>query len=128
MVLVAFHPQFLIKVRQMTIHSDLLQLKQLHSKEILIYSFSKQSNDGSTWPARWKADRSTSKSVRTLSVDRLLFWALHIQKEKVRASIGLGRECANFSYNLLSWMLSDSPSELLGLKWCLTYNLIETQN
>ena len=45
MVLVAFHPGFLIKFWQMTIHSDLLQLKQLNSMEILIIiSFSKWSN------------------------------------------------------------------------------------
>ena len=35
-VLVAFHPGFQIKVPQMTIHSDLLQLKQRNSMEILI--------------------------------------------------------------------------------------------
>ena len=45
MVLVPFHPGFQIKVPQMTIHSDLLQLKQLNSMEILIIiSFSKRSN------------------------------------------------------------------------------------
>ena len=37
MVLVAFHPGFQVEVPQMTIHSDLLQLKQLNSMEILIY-------------------------------------------------------------------------------------------
>ena len=36
-VLVAFHPGFQIKVPQMTIHIDLLQLKQLNSMEILLY-------------------------------------------------------------------------------------------
>ena len=36
-VLVAFHPGFQIKVPQMTIHIDLLQLKELNSMEILIY-------------------------------------------------------------------------------------------
>ena len=36
-VLVAFHPGFEIKVPQMTVHGDLLQLKQLNSMEILIY-------------------------------------------------------------------------------------------
>ena len=36
-VLVAFHSGFQIKVPQMTIQSDLLQLKQLNGMEILIY-------------------------------------------------------------------------------------------
>ena len=61
----------------MTIHSDLLQLKQLISMEILIYFIFKTIKcDRSTWPARRKVDRSTPKSVRTLSVDRPLFRAL----------------------------------------------------
>ena len=83
-VLVAFHPRFQIKVPQMTIHSDLLQLKQLNSMEILIYFIFKTIKcDRSTWPARRKVDRSTRKSVRTLSVDRPLFWlfrALPVEK------------------------------------------------
>ena len=58
----------------MTIHSDLLQL---NSMEILIYFIFKTIKcDRSTWPARRKVDRSTPKSVRTLSVDRPLFRAL----------------------------------------------------
>ena len=61
----------------MTIHSDLLQLKQLNSMEILIYFILKTIKcDRSTWPARRKVDRSTPKSVRTLSVDRPWFRAL----------------------------------------------------
>ena len=36
-VLVAFHPGFQIKVPQMTIQSNLLQLEQLNSMEILVY-------------------------------------------------------------------------------------------
>ena len=61
----------------MTIHSDLLQVKQLNSMEISIYFIFKTIKcDRSTWPARWKVDRSTPKSVRTLSVDRPLFRAL----------------------------------------------------
>ena len=61
----------------MTINSDLLQLKQLNGMEILIYFIFKTIKcDRSTWPARRKVDRSTPKSVRTLSVDRPLFRAL----------------------------------------------------
>ena len=61
----------------MTIHSDLLQLKQLNSMEISIYFIFKTIKcDRSTWPARRKVDRSTPNSVRTLSVDRPLFRAL----------------------------------------------------
>ena len=76
-VLVAFHPGFQIKVPQMTIHIDLLQLKQLNSMEILLYFVFKTIKcDRSTWLARRKVDQSTPKSVRTLSVDRPLFRAL----------------------------------------------------
>ena len=79
MVLVAFHPGFQITVPQMTLHTELLQLEQLNSREILIYFIFKTIKcDRSSWPERWKVDRSTPKSVRTLSVDRPLFWALTV--------------------------------------------------
>ena len=69
---------FQIKVPQMTIHSDLLQLKQLNSMEMLLYFIFKTIKcDRSTWPARQKVDESTPKSVWTLSIDRPLFRALH---------------------------------------------------
>ena len=66
------------------IHSDSLhtclikQLKQLNSVEILIYFIFNmiQCRYRSTWLARWKVDRSTPQSDRTLSVDWPLFQAL----------------------------------------------------
>ena len=47
--------------------------RQLYGK---YYKMFVSKNDPSKWPARLEYDRSSPRSGRTLSIDRLLFWAL----------------------------------------------------
>ena len=50
-------------------------MRQLYGK---YYKMFASKNDLSKWQARWEFDRSSPRSGWTLSVDWLLFWALHI--------------------------------------------------
>ena len=47
---------------------------QLYGK---YYEMSISKNDRSKWPMRLEYDQTSPRSGRTLSIDRLLFWALH---------------------------------------------------
>ena len=73
-VLVSFHLGLQIKVSQYTATRYILITTETteHHGNFDFFIFNTIECDWTTWLARWKVDRSTPQSVRTLSVDRAL--------------------------------------------------------